>query len=55
MQWAVGEVVPEKGAVPASRLMGQTGKANGVPKSRSRAEEFADGEEPDCGGRTRFC
>ena len=43
MQWAVGEVVPEKGAI-----------ADGVSERRPATEEFADGEEPDCGGQTRL-
>jgi hypothetical protein len=47
MQWAVGELVPEKGALPA-RLMG-AGEANGVSERRPATEEFADGQEPHCG------
>ena len=51
MQWAVGEVVLEKGAL--QRLMGR-GEAAGVPERRSAKEEFADGQEPHYGGRTGF-
>jgi len=43
MQWAVGEVVPEKGPPdwPA-------GEAVRVSERRAATEEFADREEPDC-------
>ena len=43
MQWAVGEMVPEKGALPV-RLMGRLVEADGVSERRSATEEFADGQ-----------
>ena len=53
MQWAVGEVVPEKGS--ATRTSdGAAGEADGVSERRLFTEEFADSKEPDCDGRTRL-
>ena len=42
-----------KGSV-TSTPDGAAGEANGVSERRPYAEEFADGEESDCGGRTRL-
>ncbi len=53
MQWAVGEVVPEKAALPATSD-GAAGEADGASERRPATEEFADGQEPHCGRRTRF-
>ncbi|MDP9169810.1 MAG: DUF1569 domain-containing protein [Acidobacteriota bacterium] len=46
MQWAVGEVVPEKGAA-AGTFDRAAGEADGVSQRRPATEEFADGRERD--------
>ena len=33
---------------------GTSGETDAVSERRPTTEEFADGEEPDCGGRTKF-
>ena len=48
MQWAVGEVMPEKGGGRSS--VGAAGEADGLSERKPATEEFADGEEPHCGG-----